>query len=1236
METNARSRSSLFISYSHKDARWLREVKTALKPVLRNSTIDLWDDTRIRPGARWKREIEQAIRRAGIAVLLVSQNFLASDFIAENELPPLLEAAQRDGLRVLWIALSASSYSETGIAAFQAANDPAKPLDTLRRARLNAELVHIAGIVSTAANDLDGFEDLHALPIGIISKTQMEQTQVDSQSELQKFINNYGGALSRQSIEAAATDVQLKNIALTLASEIARSKCGTILDIGCGNGVLLQRLSELQAFQSCPEWLYVGADHSEATSEVLKLAIAIKIHRRVDVIPLDTLHTEWLSSQFPSPTIVVIRNVFHELDIPQTSRLLSTLAERVRPNDTVVVQDLQVFPTAERGNACWTFENLTAALKRIGFSATGVEEPTKQGNQWFSVLCRRTESKPLTSAEVTKIVIEERSKQYKLWTRMESLVSRDSRAKQIALLDLDLQLAALQKQLLDANAPEIQPPTADRQKEIASLTFSSHLSSFDVEGLKNHLVPSEPPPSFRDRANSQDDLEKFLRDSTAVALIVGGPFMGKTYLVDNVLSRRAHERQPITIDAQITSSVWNLLEEYLTGVGCTFPYDVVANFRETTFHDIERPLLEFVVRVSRWTIVVFDHFERLLDPKGAVADPEISQFLKHLVQANDSKVILTSRRKPLPHFVEGDFTVAIQSPVGRFPEGKHIENLLDDFIPRAGTNIEYPPALFTAIDRYPYLAALAGRVVRREGVVVLEDPRFLELLKLRLREDLLRRIVTDVARPAVELLSLVRIPIPRSMFVNLAGVKNVEEAEDLGLLYTIRERGGEYLTGVAVLRPHQEELTEIESVPSSAEDTSRDGHGRIADWYLFLYRKSNDPRWVREAHYHLLASGDPSGIRQFGVAYKGELFQAGEYWFRNRRDYKASLEAFEAAKKFGAVSTFLEMRIAGCLMRVGRQEEGERYYNALIEQYDARGIKSSLIDSLLYLRHFKAALDRLQQFEFKINDGAWTAHQYGRAYMGEHLYKEAIQAFEVQLSLKPEPIVYHMLARAYHRAGERGDVGRVLSAGLRRYADDMYLKRDYAAHLLRTGDSDQVAEAERILRALHRESPTNGRVLQQFVRLLCSTGRVDEARELLKGQNWRIDPERYRLPIELTMLIGDRRYEEAITKLADISSSDEHLLGMKKKAYLRWAQDESNWDDRRLIAAKGLSIPMDSALQRNIPIMVTSARLARLAEDNEAFELVVGQIGAVNPDVAELLREESQELVYWDDDALDL
>jgi len=146
------TRNQVFISYSHQDQEWLTELQKHLKPLIRKQTVDIWDDTKIQAGAEWRKAIETALVTARVAVLMVSPNFLASDFIADNELPPLLDAAQTEGLTVIWIPISYSMYEETEIEKYQSAYPPNQPLNSLSQSAKNQAWVNICKKIKAAAN----------------------------------------------------------------------------------------------------------------------------------------------------------------------------------------------------------------------------------------------------------------------------------------------------------------------------------------------------------------------------------------------------------------------------------------------------------------------------------------------------------------------------------------------------------------------------------------------------------------------------------------------------------------------------------------------------------------------------------------------------------------------------------------------------------------------------------------------------------------------------------------------------------------------------------------------------------------------------------------------------------------------------------------------------------------------------------------------------------------------------
>jgi formylglycine-generating enzyme required for sulfatase activity len=125
-------------------------LKTMLAPLVRGNALRLWDDSQIPQGARWQEEIAGALTTARVALLLVSADFLNSDYVNSEELPEILRAAEEEGLLLLWVKVRPCLVHRTPIHAFQAAIDPARPLVALAPWEQEEALAKVAEAIDGA------------------------------------------------------------------------------------------------------------------------------------------------------------------------------------------------------------------------------------------------------------------------------------------------------------------------------------------------------------------------------------------------------------------------------------------------------------------------------------------------------------------------------------------------------------------------------------------------------------------------------------------------------------------------------------------------------------------------------------------------------------------------------------------------------------------------------------------------------------------------------------------------------------------------------------------------------------------------------------------------------------------------------------------------------------------------------------------------------------------------------
>jgi TIR domain len=133
-------RTKLFVSYARQvESRtgWVSRIRTQLQGLGRSMDFEVWDDSRIQPGTNWDQEIAKAIKSSRAAVLILTADFLASEYIRNSELPLLLEAAEVDGMRIFCVCGSDVYLSGPvqSLARYQFVNNPREPLNAMTEAQ---------------------------------------------------------------------------------------------------------------------------------------------------------------------------------------------------------------------------------------------------------------------------------------------------------------------------------------------------------------------------------------------------------------------------------------------------------------------------------------------------------------------------------------------------------------------------------------------------------------------------------------------------------------------------------------------------------------------------------------------------------------------------------------------------------------------------------------------------------------------------------------------------------------------------------------------------------------------------------------------------------------------------------------------------------------------------------------------------------------------------------------------
>src|SRR5947209_5925662 len=128
MQTEPTARVSIFASYAPQDTALQQELKEHLRSLQQQGLISLWADTDSNARTEGEHEVDQHLNTAQIILLLVSPDFLASDYCYDVEMKRALERHERGEARVIPVILRPVHWQEAPLGYLQALPNNAKPV----------------------------------------------------------------------------------------------------------------------------------------------------------------------------------------------------------------------------------------------------------------------------------------------------------------------------------------------------------------------------------------------------------------------------------------------------------------------------------------------------------------------------------------------------------------------------------------------------------------------------------------------------------------------------------------------------------------------------------------------------------------------------------------------------------------------------------------------------------------------------------------------------------------------------------------------------------------------------------------------------------------------------------------------------------------------------------------------------------------------------------------------------
>ncbi len=172
-----RNSISVFYSYSHKDESLRDSLETHLSILCRKGIISSWHDRRIMPGHEWDKEINENIRTADLILLLISSDFIASDYCFGKELSIAIENHESNKSMVVPVIVRPVDWEDAPFAKLQALPTDALPVTSWPNQ--DEAWLDIAKGIKKAVNEIAKLKVRGGEDAGLLSMRDVLTKEVD-------------------------------------------------------------------------------------------------------------------------------------------------------------------------------------------------------------------------------------------------------------------------------------------------------------------------------------------------------------------------------------------------------------------------------------------------------------------------------------------------------------------------------------------------------------------------------------------------------------------------------------------------------------------------------------------------------------------------------------------------------------------------------------------------------------------------------------------------------------------------------------------------------------------------------------------------------------------------------------------------------------------------------------------------------------------------------------------------